>query len=225
MFLQRRSVQCKNIHPMLNPRELLLAGLILFLRTQSRFHWTPYGVGRKSRTLSRIFKTPKDVQQGISNQNPCLLLCAWADCILVSITLSLLVPSWCPHISHKCITSWAALSWSLEGVTALQTLPPPPRFSQVLLPSCCYITHLLQPASRTSLEMKCFPLMVSILWGFQPTSLLCTVVSGRIADLQDLLLVEDGRVETGRQGDRKNMFISLSSFLLLNGSLFPQVKS
>ena len=73
--------------------------------------------------------------------------------------------------------------------------------------------------------MKCFPLMVSILWGFQPTSLLCTVVSGRIADLQDLLLVEDGRVETGRQGDRKNMFISLSSFLLLNGSLFPQVKS
>ena len=39
--------------------------------------------------------------------------------------------------------------------------------------------------------------MVSILWGFQLTSPLCTVVLGRIADLQDLLLVEEGRVEMG----------------------------
>lgn len=97
------------------------------------------------------------------------------DCILVSVTLSLLC---CLHISHRCITRWAVLSWSLGGVTALQTLPPSPLSSQVLSPSCCYITHLLQPASRTGLEKKCFPLTVSILWGFQSTSPLCTVVLG-----------------------------------------------
>ena len=97
------------------------------------------------------------------------------DCILVSITLSLLC---CLHISHRCVTRWAALSWSLGGVTALQTLPPSPLSSQVLSPSCCYITYLLQPASRTGLEMKRFPLTASILWGFQPTSPLCTVVLG-----------------------------------------------
>ena len=74
---------------------------------------------------------------------------------------------------------------------------PSAPLSQVLSPTSCYITHLLQPACRTGLEVKRFPLMVSILWGFQLTSPLCTVVLGRIADLQDLLLVEDGRVEMG----------------------------
>ena len=78
MFLQSRSVQCKNTHPMLNPRALLLAGLILFLRTQSRFHWAPYGVGGKSRTLFRIFQNPKGCATGDFSPEPLSSpLCLW----------------------------------------------------------------------------------------------------------------------------------------------------
>ena len=146
------------------------------------------------------------------------------DCSLVFITPSLL---YCSHISHKCKTRCVALSWSLEELLLCRP--------SILLLLKGPFTLLLPDHTSASASIKDGPGAVALSFnsthppGVPAVVPLCTVVSGRIADLQYLSLVR--RAESWDGGGReteKNKFLSscsLSSFLLLNDSLFPQVKS
>lgn len=108
VLLKSRSVQCKNKEHSpnvnINLRERVWAGLILFLRIQTRCSWAPYQVGGKSRTLPRIFENPKCYEIKRPFLTRILMFCSVTDCTWVSILD-------CPSLIFPNLMTSASLGW------------------------------------------------------------------------------------------------------------------